>query len=894
MAESIGELELGIKVNRSGVQKSTQEIKKDLKELEKKPTEVEITAETSKFESKFNGIMNLLKGAGLVAGAKKVIEIGIEFATAANDRNQTIEKAKSMVGSAYGEIEKYAADLNKKFGLNTTNTINMMADFTGAYKGMGLDTATATAYAERMSNAALDYAAALNKTPTEVESIMMSLMRGNTSVADNLSLYGVTADNLKKTAGELKEKGLMPEGMDESAEKFVALMSRIEENAKSLGFTGAYAREVETFGSQTNTLSEQWQTLKENAGTYLLPAANFIVTGLNTIIGSVSDFITGLSETSVSEAVQTALGMQTMSPEEIEQRVNTITGPLSTINTNIATQRSALDAQVSVYSGSLQNLQKMFMEYSADAMGYGLGDMLTSYGDTLNTDELWSAIDKYEEEINALVENAKNYSVSSFLMLWDNNDEDTTKRGQEVAGAISSYYDSIATEIEAGMQRIRELTSQGLESNWANGELEQIQAEIDAMNEQLDGGIEGQMLATVSKLSGRWSSMSVQELTDALVSSTGAETAMMRQTIDEQAPVWIRAMMESGMTQDAAVGEIASMYAMVDKREADTREKAMEMVAAYSLASMQGTIKDYGEMAKTQGFSTKNNDEFQQYIIGPLAAASELVEGIRGREGLSADALGYIALYDQMMQYQGEYGYDRWLEDTYGIKYEDQMTSEEAAAAQENYEYGPYKQYNEMSKELQREMMKVLLGDIWDTMNGDQQETVLGMAVGADNIDGNTAYVVAQNDDIIDAMTGADMISPEHTAQLPEAIDDYEKLGRMYEDLQGIGEAEFADAFWYQKEFGGFGGYESPEQLVADMLAGVEGSMGYAFDIWEGNGGNYEGNGDLSSAADNLNTAASALQTAVANGIQVNITQTGSNYVGLGTKNRMINQILKG
>lgn len=301
----------------------------------------------------------VLKTGAVVAGSVLAAgKVGFDLAETAYGAVSAQNRLEILLPEeAVTRVERYAEGMNEIYGLNETATKSRMTNFAAVFRGIGMDTDDAVNYAERMSNAALDYASALDKTPQEVTDIMMSLMRGNLSVADNIGIFGLTADKLDDKVKELEEEGLMPENIDDASKKFIALTHIIEENAATQGFTGDFARTADEFGNQVSVLGEQWQTLKEKAGALLLPAAEIIVSGMSGIVGAITSFVSPDNKTFI-EQMEGYFGGTDLSDEEIAAIVEDAVGPMKTIAAEMRTAREDLDASFAEYETAYTDFWK--------------------------------------------------------------------------------------------------------------------------------------------------------------------------------------------------------------------------------------------------------------------------------------------------------------------------------------------------------------------------------------------------------------------------------------------------------------------------------------------------------------------------------------------------------
>lgn len=354
-AQSLPDADIDVTADTTAAERQLKSVAKQANELPDAKITVKVDSAEAEKQLRDGGsglfMAGGIKGAAIVGGAVTLGKGGYDLAETAYGAQSAQNRLEILLPEeAVTRVERYSRAMYDLYGLNETATKSRVTNFASVFRGIGVETGTAVEYAERMSDAAIDYASALDKTPQEVTDIMMSLMRGNTAVADNIGLFGLTVDKLNKKAEELEAEGLMPENIDEESRKYIALLHILEENADVQGFTGDWARTSDEFGNQVSILGEQWQTLKEKAGALLLPAANWIVGGLNDILNAISGF--GLEEQGFQKQIEGYFGGVELTEESINDIVEKATGPTKQIVSGIKQAQADLDAAFTTYEAA--------------------------------------------------------------------------------------------------------------------------------------------------------------------------------------------------------------------------------------------------------------------------------------------------------------------------------------------------------------------------------------------------------------------------------------------------------------------------------------------------------------------------------------------------------------
>lgn len=431
--------------------------------------------DTTEAESAINGLTGKIKGAlaaiGGAAAAKQIFSFGVEAVGLASDYEQTLGKARQLLDdTAFQRVQAYTQGKYDKYGLNKTGILDMTTNFAGAYKSMGVDTRLAAEYAERMADAAIDYASVLNKTPQEVGEIMMSLMRGNTAVADNISLYGLTADKMMKEAKELREKGLIPEGMDEASAKYVALLNIIEKNSDTLGFTGDWDRTYEQYANQTTVLAEQWETLKTNIGTLLQPAAESIVGFTNDILKAVIGFTEGMKGHSFTEDVNGYFGTMEITEADLQPIIEKITKPMDNATAAVGTAEEKLAAANAAYQSAYGELMKTIR--------------LIASGGELDEDTVGEAVNKVRDAAGEQI-NAERTNILTNFTAFMGTEKEWSEAEEAAVAQINAFFDAQIKAAEEKANALARVIHGSIHNDGtiSQEEYEQIQAAAEELNQ---------------------------------------------------------------------------------------------------------------------------------------------------------------------------------------------------------------------------------------------------------------------------------------------------------------------------------------------------------------------------------------------------------------------------
>lgn len=449
---------------------------------------------TNEAEKGLRSLWNTMKAIGLVAAGKKAFEFAMSTVDDAYAGQSVENRIMNLGGNALEKshaldrVYGFTGEMNEKYGFNESSLAGMVANFAAAYKGLGQNLDTAVDSAVEMANLAIDTASALDKTPGEIADLYMSVIKGNTEVADSAGIFGMTIDSLNDRIDETlgisalesiekrtKEEEARLKELKEYRDKNIKLLQAEEflsvakENASSLGYTGDLERTQSEFGNQRTKLTEQWKTLREDIGEFLLPAATDASGALNTLMTAVSGWMETLGQSSFTQELTDYFGTATMSQEQQKKIVDGIVGPIKAINEGVANEMAALDAVIGTYKQKYSNFSKLLELY------YGTGEVDES-----------NLMQAFQEMEKAGVDAAMQSRMSLTEMFLDytgTSDEWNEAREAGIAG-INSYYDGMIGAIEekhAALEKaLKEAMEDGVFSSEEKANLTRQQQEAAA------------------------------------------------------------------------------------------------------------------------------------------------------------------------------------------------------------------------------------------------------------------------------------------------------------------------------------------------------------------------------------------------------------------------------
>ena len=686
-AQSLPDADIDVTADTTAAERQLKSVAKQVNDLPDAKITVKVDSAEAEKQLRDGGsglfMAGGIKGAAIVGGAVTLGKGGYDLAETAYGAQSAQNRLEILLPEeAVTRVERYSRSMYDLYGLNETATKSRVTNFASVFRGIGVETGTAVEYAERMSDAAIDYASALDKTPQEVTDIMMSLMRGNTAVADNIGLFGLTVDKLNKKAEELEAEGLMPENIDEESRKYIALLHILEENADVQGFTGDWARTSDEFGNQVSILGEQWETLKEKAGALLLPAANWIVGGLNDIINALNTF--SVDDNKFSAEIESYFGTMNLSDEEITKMVDDMVAPVRKITKKLNDSKADLSAAYDEYGKAYSDFWKKLN------ILYMTGEPITDETEE-EIAELWDAVETAGIDGENGVLNEQRYTLTDMFIAFAGDESQWTAATERGIKAIDTYFDALIAQSMTKSGELSKAMREAFSDDVLTAEeKKQIQAMMEEVNASvyehasIAYGARSQIKLDELNNSADWSAQSWFDLMKKAAEAGDEETAEMEAYYNEL-EMQMYSIAEKMHQDYEKYGEdkFAEMYPGFtkpvsgyelmegarrgkEKAKQDMLNNVTNQTATMGAEHMRKYVEDYLSKAAEGGLAD-NNGEFGENILKPFHQQKQFMEHLQEAQAsgvpLNEDALWLLQMYNFVNDKYGEWDqYNTWYE----------------------------------------------------------------------------------------------------------------------------------------------------------------------------------------------------------------------------------------
>ena len=294
-----GQVLIDSKLNTSGVQKGTRELKEEFQDLakvtekvaEKMEKELDNTGSAADGASdSFKQLFKANLSADLVTGALKetgeaAIELGKQAVAAAAD----INASNAQFEQTFKGVEKVAKEsLNavaKQAGITATRMQDSYTSIFAFSKSIGADQAQALDISSRAMIAAADSAAYYDKSIEEATETLQSFLKGN---FENDAALGIAATETTRNAkaNEMYAKSFIELS---EAQKVDVLLAMVEAGNEASGALGQAAREADSWTNVTGELNEAWRRLLGVLGDPTLEGLIPIIQGITGALKSLID-----------------------------------------------------------------------------------------------------------------------------------------------------------------------------------------------------------------------------------------------------------------------------------------------------------------------------------------------------------------------------------------------------------------------------------------------------------------------------------------------------------------------------------------------------------------------------------------------------------------------------
>lgn len=224
------------------------------------------------------------------------------FVKEAGDFQETLSRFETLFGKNKVAAKDFAETLVDNFGKSRKEVMDMMSSFQG-FLSNTLDPAQALKMTKLLTEAATDFASAMNLTDEDAFSKILAGMSGE---SEPLKRYGIMM-TAGATNSMLERMGIDPNTATE-VDKVMARWEILNESLADTKVWGDLNRTADSFNNQLKALQGTWQNVKADLGKPLLELLAGIAAGLRPVIERVAKWVKENPELVQQIAVLVALG----------------------------------------------------------------------------------------------------------------------------------------------------------------------------------------------------------------------------------------------------------------------------------------------------------------------------------------------------------------------------------------------------------------------------------------------------------------------------------------------------------------------------------------------------------------------------------------------------------
>ena len=280
---TLEELKVVITAETSGLKKELDSLKTQLSKTEKT-----VTKTTGGIKK---ALSSLTKGFTATAIVYGLIKVGKQAVQTASDLQEVQNVVEVSFGSMSAEVDKFAENALKKFGLSKLSAKQFASTFMAMSNGMGIAAEAGKNMSLNLTALAGDLASFRNVSQDVAFTALKSVFTGETETLKNFGIV-MTEANLEAYAlsqGITKSYSAMSQ-----AEK-VALRYSFVLNATK-GAQGDFARTSNNWANQVRILKEQFKELAGIIGNGLLKVLQPLIILLNKVLGLAISVANSLSQ----------------------------------------------------------------------------------------------------------------------------------------------------------------------------------------------------------------------------------------------------------------------------------------------------------------------------------------------------------------------------------------------------------------------------------------------------------------------------------------------------------------------------------------------------------------------------------------------------------------------
>lgn len=402
-----------------------------------------LTKGLSSLKSAFSGLGKIIGSAFAVT---TLINFGKEAIELASDLEEVQNVVQVAFGSMSSEVDKFAKNAMKQFGISELNAKQYMGTFGAMSKAFGNSVSEAYEQAKILTSLTGDVASFYNLTTDEAFTKLKGVYTGETEGLKSLGVVmtQTALDEFALANGFGKTTKAMSE------QEKVALRLAFVQNALNSA-SGDFARTSDSWANQTKVLSLQFDNLKTAIGTGLIQALTPAIKMLNRLM----EVLVNLAN-KFSEITAKLFGKQVLPTEQAVSGVESLTEAENEL-------AKATDKATEASKRSLAGFDKLNKlgddsnktASSADANGLSgsLGDVSVN---TAPAEEsvgaLMDTVDRLKEKFNTFVAWLKG---SDFGAAFDNLKE----TAQTIGDAFDSAIEGAKPKIENSLNGIKTMFS---------------------------------------------------------------------------------------------------------------------------------------------------------------------------------------------------------------------------------------------------------------------------------------------------------------------------------------------------------------------------------------------------------------------------------------------------
>lgn len=271
-----------------------------------------LTKGLSSLKSAFSGLGRII---GSAFAAKTLINFGKEAIELASDLQEVQNVVEVAFGSMSSEVDKFAKNSMKQFGISELNAKQYMGTFGAMSKAFGNSVSEAYEQAKILTSLTGDVASFYNLSTDEAFTKLKAVYTGETEGLKSLGVVmtQTALDEFALANGFGKTTKAMSE------QEKVALRLAFVQNALSSA-SGDFARTSDSWANQTKVLSLQFDNLKTAIGTGLIQVLTPAIKMLNRLMETLVNLANKFSEITAK-----LFGKQVLPTESAVSGVETLT-----------------------------------------------------------------------------------------------------------------------------------------------------------------------------------------------------------------------------------------------------------------------------------------------------------------------------------------------------------------------------------------------------------------------------------------------------------------------------------------------------------------------------------------------------------------------------------------